>query len=110
MTDGKCAQRSSEAYCAADKQVVDAAPTPCGKGDGREEKSDDTGAALHRLLQQRLGEDYDPAQHLGGAVYLFLRGMSPADTGAEPAGVFWWRPPTAAILELDLLLTNGGAS
>ncbi len=31
--------------------------------------------ALHRLLQSRLGEVYDPATHLGGAVYLFLRGI-----------------------------------
>jgi exodeoxyribonuclease V beta subunit len=31
--------------------------------------------ALHRLLQSRLGEAYDPATHLGGAVYLFLRGI-----------------------------------
>jgi len=33
------------------------------------------GLALHRLLRSRLGADYDPAQHLGGAVYLFLRGI-----------------------------------
>ncbi len=31
--------------------------------------------ALHRLLRARLGSGYDPAQHLGGAVYLFLRGI-----------------------------------
>jgi len=36
--------------------------------------------ALHRLLRARLGEAYDPAQQLGGAVYLFLRGIDgPAD-------------------------------
>jgi exodeoxyribonuclease V beta subunit len=33
------------------------------------------GLALHRLLRSRLGAAYDPAQHLGGAVYLFLRGI-----------------------------------
>jgi len=31
--------------------------------------------ALHRLLRARLGAAYQPAQHLGGAVYLFLRGI-----------------------------------
>ncbi|MBV5298193.1 MAG: exodeoxyribonuclease V subunit beta [Rhodoferax sp.] len=31
--------------------------------------------ALHRLLKQRLGRSYQPEQHLGGAVYLFLRGI-----------------------------------
>ena len=31
--------------------------------------------ALHRLLRSRLGRDYDPARHLGGALYLFLRGI-----------------------------------
>ncbi len=33
------------------------------------------GLALHRLLRSRLGAAYDPAQHLGGAVYFFLRGI-----------------------------------
>ena len=31
--------------------------------------------ALHRLLRARLGAAYLPQQHLGGAVYLFLRGI-----------------------------------
>jgi len=31
--------------------------------------------ALHRLLRARLGPAYRPAHHLGGAVYLFLRGV-----------------------------------
>ncbi len=38
--------------------------------------------ALDQLLAQRL-PDYDPEQHLGGAFYLFLRGM----TGAGESGV-----------------------
>jgi exodeoxyribonuclease V beta subunit len=37
--------------------------------------------ALHRLLQQRLGANYDPAEHLGGAVYLFLRGIQGPENG-----------------------------
>ncbi|KQQ97009.1 exodeoxyribonuclease V subunit beta [Massilia sp. Leaf139] len=36
--------------------------------------------ALHRLLQSRLGETYDPAQQLGGAVFLFLRGIANTST------------------------------
>jgi hypothetical protein len=32
--------------------------------------------ALHRLLRSRLGDGYDPAQQLGGAVFLFLRGIA----------------------------------
>ena len=31
--------------------------------------------ALHRLLQARLGAAYRPRQHLGGAIYFFLRGL-----------------------------------
>jgi exodeoxyribonuclease V beta subunit len=37
--------------------------------------------ALHRLLQARLGENYQPEQHLGGAVYLFLRGIKGPQNG-----------------------------
>jgi exodeoxyribonuclease V beta subunit len=37
--------------------------------------------ALHRLLQQRLGKVYEPQQHLGGAVYLFLRGIKGPESG-----------------------------
>ena len=32
------------------------------------------GVALHRFLRWRL-PDYDPERHLGGALYLFVRGM-----------------------------------
>ena len=32
--------------------------------------------ALHRLLKSRLGEAYDPETQLGGAVFLFLRGIA----------------------------------
>ena len=30
--------------------------------------------ALHRLLETRLGKDYDYDKHFGGAIYIFLRG------------------------------------
>ena len=37
--------------------------------------------ALHRLLKMRLGNSYQPEQHLGGAVYLFLRGINGPQNG-----------------------------
>ncbi len=37
--------------------------------------------ALHRLLRQRLRSRYDPGQHLGGAIVLFLRGIHGAQAG-----------------------------
>ena len=37
--------------------------------------------ALHRLLTLRLGSTYNPAQHLGGAVFLFLRGIKGSQSG-----------------------------
>ena len=67
------------------------------------------GVAVHRMLRWRL-PDYDPQQHLGGALYLFLRGMAGPSTprvADVPAGVFSWRPPAAAITELSELLDRG---
>jgi exodeoxyribonuclease V beta subunit len=51
--------------------------------------------ALHRLLQARL-PGYDYETHMGGAVYLFARGIDQAG-----AGVFAHRPPQAMIEALD---------
>ena len=48
--------------------------------------------ALHRHLQQRL-PGYDPARHLGGVHYLFLRGMAPG----KEAGI-WQRPLTPELI------------
>lgn len=48
--------------------------------------------ALHRLLRLRL-PDYQPAQHLGGGILLFLRGMRP-----EPAGSGVYFEPAAPVL------------
>ncbi|MCD2519536.1 exodeoxyribonuclease V subunit beta [Massilia sp. G4R7] len=36
--------------------------------------------ALHRLLRARLGDGYDPRRQLGGALFLFLRGIANEDT------------------------------
>ncbi|MCV4784122.1 hypothetical protein OFM36_32285, partial [Escherichia coli] len=45
--------------------------------------------ALHRHLALRL-PGYDAQQHLGGAVYLFVRGVRPdwRDAEGRPAGVY----------------------
>jgi len=59
-------------------------------------------AALHRYLRWRL-RGYDPAVHLGGVLYLFVRGM----TGAAGSGVFSWQPPPALVVELSDLLETG---
>ncbi len=60
--------------------------------------------ALHRLLRQRLpGYDYD--QHMGGAVYLFLRGWR-----GPAGGVLHERPPRALIDALDRLFETGSAA
>ncbi len=49
--------------------------------------------ALHRLLRLRL-PDYDYDRHIGGAFYLFVRGMRPNIPGS---GVFHNRPSRACI-------------
>ena len=69
------------------------------------------GVALHRYLRWRL-PGYDPARHLGGSLYLFVRGMCGPDTpvvDGTPCGVFGWAPPAALVTELSELLA-GGAS
>jgi exodeoxyribonuclease V beta subunit len=61
--------------------------------------------ALHRLLRARLGDAYDPAQQLGGAVYLFLRGID------GPAGGCCTLPAPLALLDgLDAMLNEEVAS
>ncbi|ULE33992.1 exodeoxyribonuclease V subunit beta [Mycobacterium sp. IDR2000157661] len=64
---------------------------------------------LHRFLRWRL-PGYSPDQHLGGVLYLFLRGMCGAATPAvdgHPAGVFGWRPPPSLITAMSDLLDAG---
>ena len=69
--------------------------------------------ALHRYLSWRL-DGYDPERHLGGAAYLFVRGMTPGGPvlgdGAS-LGVFSWGVPPALVLDLSALLAgaSGGA-
>jgi exodeoxyribonuclease V beta subunit len=69
-------------------------------------------AALHRYLRWRL-PSYDPTTHLGGVLYLFVRGMLGADTptvGDDVCGVFSWRPPTALVTGLSDLLDGAEAA
>jgi exodeoxyribonuclease V beta subunit len=61
---------------------------------------------LHRFLRWRV-PGYDPGTHLGGVLYLYLRGMcGPATPRVDgrPCGVFSWRPPAALVTELSDLL------
>ena len=59
--------------------------------------------ALHRLLRSRLGEDYDPARQLGGALFLFLRGIAHQST----RGCYLLEPDLALLDGLDQLLGVG---
>jgi exodeoxyribonuclease V beta subunit len=59
--------------------------------------------ALHRLLRSRLGANYDPARHLGGAVFFFLRGVANTQT----RGCYLLAPDPALLDGLDALLAGG---
>ena len=63
--------------------------------------------ALHRYLRWRQ-PGYDPARHLGGVLYLFVRGMTgpPAGPGQPATGVFEWQPPAALIVAASDLLAG----
>ena len=62
------------------------------------------GLALHRLLRARLGTAYQPGQHLGGALFFFLRGINgPAN------GVCHLAAPPALLDALDALLAGASA-
>jgi exodeoxyribonuclease V beta subunit len=65
--------------------------------------------AVHRLLRWRQ-PGYDPDRHLGGVLYLFVRGMAgPATPVVDgmPCGVFSWRPSGALVAALSDLLDGG---
>jgi exodeoxyribonuclease V beta subunit len=64
---------------------------------------------LHRFLRWRQ-PGYTPERHLGGVLYLFVRGMCGPDTPVhegQPAGVFGWRPPPQLVVALSDLLAAG---
>ena len=54
--------------------------------------------ALHRYLATRL-PGYDYERHVGGAFYLFVRGIDPA--AGMSRGVYFDRPPAACLHALD---------
>lgn len=61
---------------------------------------------LHRFLRWRL-PGYDPSEHLGGVLYLYVRGMAgpgSSVTGGHPSGVFSWLPPVALVEAVSELL------
>ncbi|MCW2767754.1 MAG: recB [Nocardioides sp.] len=61
---------------------------------------------VHRYLRWRQ-PGYDPDRHLGGVLYLYVRGMcGPATPEVEghPAGVFSWVPPARLVTALSDLL------
>jgi exodeoxyribonuclease V beta subunit len=60
--------------------------------------------AMHRYLKVRKA-DYQIEKHLGGAVYLYLRGM---DAKSDQTGIVHWQPDPQLILDVDALL--GSAS
>lgn len=62
--------------------------------------------ALHRYLRWRV-PGYHPDRHLGGGLYLFVRGMAGPATpvvDGSPCGVLAWRPPTTVVTGLSTLL------
>ena len=64
---------------------------------------------LHRFLRARLGDAYDYDAHVGGAHYVFLRGLADAPDGGWPEGapvpgVVSDRPPRALVDALDRAL------
>jgi exodeoxyribonuclease V beta subunit len=67
--------------------------------------------ALHRFLRWRQ-PGYQPDLHLGGVLYLFLRGMCGPRTPVTDdlaAGVFAWSPPPVLVADLSDLLHGGRA-
>jgi len=67
--------------------------------------------ALHRFLRWRV-RGYSARRHLAGVLYLFVRGMTGADTplvdGAR-CGVFTWEPPGALVEALSDTFDQGKA-
>ena len=60
--------------------------------------------ALHRYLALRV-RDYDYERHVGGAFYLFLRGVDPQ--GGMDRGIHFDRPSEACIAALDACFAGG---
>ncbi len=69
--------------------------------------------ALHRFLQWRL-PDYNPSRHLGGYIYVFLRGVPGGECFGEIPrekkipGLFVEPTPFDRVMELNRLMRKGG--
>jgi len=64
---------------------------------------------LHRFLRWRV-RGYDPVSHLGGVLYLFVRGMCGTNTpivDGQPCGVFGWQLPAQLVVALSDVLDTG---
>jgi exodeoxyribonuclease V beta subunit len=75
--------------------------------------------ALHRFLRWRLGRRYDPALHLGGVQYHFVRGMvgpdaqlrdTAGDLTGDVCGVLAWALPAPLVVAVSQLLADGGGA
>jgi len=67
---------------------------------------------LHRYLRWRL-PGYAPERHLGGVMYLFVRGMCGEQTpvvDGHPCGVFSWKPQASLVTTLSDLIDGRGAA
>jgi exodeoxyribonuclease V beta subunit len=65
--------------------------------------------ALHRYLRWRVA-GYRPEVHLGGVLYLFVRGMTGPvcpEVDGRTCGVFAWAPPAPLVSGLSDLLDSG---
>ncbi|ACC70930.1 exodeoxyribonuclease V subunit beta [Paraburkholderia phymatum] len=63
--------------------------------------------ALHRYLRLRI-PGYEYEKHMGGYLYLFVRGVRPAwRDGGHVAGVHVRRPEHALVVALDALMSGG---
>ena len=63
--------------------------------------------AVHRYLQQRI-PNYEYEQHVGGVLYLFVRGVRPdwRDAQGQPCGVYAHRPTQQTIEALSALMDS----
>ncbi len=64
---------------------------------------------VHRYLRWRQ-PGYDPAVHLGGVLYLYVRGMCGPQTpvvDGHPTGVFSWTPSASLVTALSDLIDGG---
>ena len=67
--------------------------------------------ALHRYLKARRGAAYDYDRHVGGLLYLFVRGMEGPGTprpAGECHGVYSDRWPAELVLAFDRALLAEG--